>query len=213
MKTFFVLLLSALSCTVVQADEPPTVIGSLQPGKDYLIKFSAGSDVFELKDEGITESQYTTTDGKKRSGGPVKWSLKATVDIFRLVRFGKDPWVAVEHPAEKSDIIKWNAKRTAMAQLNAENVLHLDSTEDGKQVLERLRMAAAKEITTTVSWINLNYVVAISEVPTQLTGRLRIATSDAAKPTEVSPDELKRELPDSPEDIRSFQSRAFPQGK
>jgi hypothetical protein len=149
------------------AGKAPNELGFLEAGKDYVIRFPASLGLFRSRTSGISETTYTTSDGKTEPGKPATWTVTTTVEVFRVVRFGGGSWVQLEHPAREDDFMAWNAKRRAMAKLADGGSLPAESDPDGKVRLEQLREAAAREIPTTRTWVNLAHAVAITDVPTE----------------------------------------------
>jgi hypothetical protein len=178
MKPSNVVLTAALALTCVSrllaeapaqgGREAPGELGFLKTGKDYLIRFSNDIDLFMSTKSGISETSYTTEDGETRPGRPATWRVTLRVEFFRVVRLGGGSWALLEHPEKDDDIAHWNGKRRAMATLGSEVARELEATPEGRERLEKLREAAAREIATTRTWVNLGHAVAIADVPTQI---------------------------------------------
>jgi len=161
MKTFIVLLVSVLGCTIASAQ--PADPAFLAPGKDFVIRFASK----ELAFNRVAISQRVRRAGDKP---PVTEMVteRATLEIFKVVRLGKDAsWAELEYPRDSADYGKWNEKRKAMALLIDTNIKDLEASEVGKEELKKLRERAAAPIKTKRSWINLAYVFQVSEVPSE----------------------------------------------
>ena len=165
MKAFLVMLVSALSCTVAQAQ--PSDPTFLEPGKDYLIHFASE----ELAFKSVTVSE------------------KPILEIFKVVRLGKDAsWAELEYPRDRADYADWNRKRKAMALLTETNIKDLEASEEGQEELKKLRERAADPIQTKRSWINLDYVFQISEVPKEFPDTREVKISGYKFTTREFPD-------------------------
>ncbi len=174
--TFALTVVVAVLCVAhLQAEPPaqdgqaaPSELGFLETGKDYVIRFSNDIDLFTMTKSGVSETTYTTENGETKKGRPATWRMTLRVEFFRVVRLGGGSWALLEHPEKKDEIARWNGKRRAMAILGSEAAHELEATPDGKERLERLREAAAREIETTRTWVNLDHAIAITDVPTQI---------------------------------------------
>jgi hypothetical protein len=164
---FFALLADVTAAEPPAPAGPPGALGFLEAGKDYVIRFPEGSDVFKTSGADVTESSYTTQDGKKHSGGPVTFNWTLSVDAFQVVRFGGGSWVLLRHPANAEVYTKWSAQRRAMAILAGPNVDAIKAKPDGKARLKRLEDAAAAKIPTAETWVNLDHAIAIAQLPTE----------------------------------------------
>jgi hypothetical protein len=171
MKTFFpalvVLIVSLAAAAPPEGGPSETRFGFLETGRDYVVRFPDGSEIFKTSRAEMTESSYTTATGEKKSGGPVTWNITLNVEVFQVVRFGTGSWVLLRHPSSADDFIRWNAQRRAMAILGGPNVDAIRARPNGQERLTRLKEAAAAKMPTTETWINLDHAVAIAAVPTE----------------------------------------------
>lgn len=153
-----------LASAALQADDsaPPSF---LKPGQDYAIRF-AGQSPFEKTVRVPMDSDQI----RKRNASITSASITYSVTVFTVVALPGDSWILAEHPKSIEDALKWNLKRVAMAALSRQSIAALQSTDDGKRQLEKLREQAATEIETSRTWINLRHVVTISKPRIELLG-------------------------------------------
>ena len=165
-----VLLVSAGNGATAEEEEVQnalhTELSFLESGRDYIIRFPGDQHLFKVKKSGVTSTTYRADDGSRRAGRPARWTLTLTVEIFRVVEFGGGSWVLLEHPSEQDDFVKWNRKRRAMAQLSGMSALEDTSIPGPPEGLQKLQEAAALEIPTERTWVNLSHAIAIRDVPT-----------------------------------------------
>jgi len=150
----------------------PSDVSFLEPGKDYMIRFAEGSDFFKITESGVSQSTYTTEEGKTKQGDPVTWTSTITMLHYQVVRPGGGSWVLLRHAAKPSDFAAWDGQRRAIAILASPQREELEAKPDGKERLERLQQAAEKKIETSETWVNLNHAVTISDVPTRSPSQL-----------------------------------------
>lgn len=137
----------------------------LKTGSDYVLRF-AGESPFK-QTEGFQVPRNDGKDPKKARITMTSASVTYSVSVFTVVEFSGDSWVLVEHPKSIKDAFKWNFKRIAMAALTPETIAKLKASEDGNIRLERLQRQASVEIEADKTWVNINHVIAIAELPTE----------------------------------------------
>jgi hypothetical protein len=155
-------------------------IGFLKPGRDYVIRFAPGSDLFKTTRSGLSETSYTTSDGETRLGKPATWTMTLNVTIFEVLRVGSGSWVLVRHPADSDDFAAWTGQRRAKAILASPRRDEIAAGPDGMERLAKLQEAAEREIKTTETWLNLDHAVTISDVPVEAV-ELKVSVKPAEK--------------------------------
>lgn len=162
-----VILATPATAAPPQEARAPTALGFLEAGKDYVVRFPEGSDLFKVSKAGMSETTYTTADGQKKSGAPAAWNFTISVNVFQVVRFGGGSWVLLRHPTRADDFLRWSEQRRAKAILAGPRVKAIEAGPDGEARLKKLREAAEVEIPTSETWFNLDHAIAIAAVPTE----------------------------------------------
>lgn len=126
MKTFLALLLSALSCSVAQAEQAD--LNFLIPGKVYVIRFA---------EEHIPFKHESTP-----------------LEVFKIVKLHSSTWVEVEYPTKSADYGKWTEKLKAQVTLAEAKIAELEKTPEGKAKLKSLQDSADRLISTRQVLIN-----------------------------------------------------------
>jgi hypothetical protein len=163
MKTFIVLLLSALSCTAAQAQR--VALGFLIPGRNYVISFPSDEQHF------ISATLRDSPNPKrtKELTGQEYEIEKSKLEVFTIVQLSGDSWAQVEYPERGSDYGSWNLKLNAQAVLADESLLKKLEEDVGlKDHLRYFRWAAEQPIATRQTWINLNHAIEISDLRREL---------------------------------------------
>ena len=137
----------------------------LEPGEDYVIRFSDGNDIFKISRSEITQATTTDSDGRSKSAGPVAWNYTLSLTVFQVVRLGRGSWVLLRHPNNPDDFMQWARQRQAKAILASGSLEKLGSEANGQERLKRLQDDAKQDIATTETWINLDHAIAIAPVP------------------------------------------------
>lgn len=169
LATAMALVILATAATAAPPEEgrAPAGLGFLEAGKDYVVRFPEGSDLFKVSRAGVSETTYTTADGQKKSGAPATWNVTFSVNVFQVVRFGGGSWVLLRHPTKSDDFLRWSEQRRAKAILAGPRVKAIEAGPDGQARLKRLREAAEVEVPTSETWFNLDHAIAIAAVPTE----------------------------------------------
>jgi hypothetical protein len=180
-------LLISLAGSPASADEPPqpkaqqaTAINFLDVGKCYLIRFAPDANVFEITSRGVSRGYFKKPDGTKEPfGDPITLNVTRYIEVFRIIRLGGASWALLEFPSLPDDFPMWNLKHRALAMLADEKaVADLEETDEGRQLLAKLRELAHAEFKTSQSWVNLNYAIAIGDVPPE-SPQFRVASPPA----------------------------------
>lgn len=156
------------------AEEPVAAakpLGFLEIGHDYAIRFPDAYSVFKLTKSGIGQGKH-----------PATWKINLQVNMFTVRKHAAGSWVLLEHPKSLEDAAKWNLHKMAIAQLTKENMQELQSTPDGKAKLAKLQKSAKQPFHTSVTWVNLDHAIAISEIPSELVEpKINVNTSISAR--------------------------------
>ncbi len=163
MKQFVLLLVCAWTTTCV-AESPvsTTSLTFLRNGADYTIQFPTHLGAFTKETSSVAYG--TVSDGQRF---PVTTKFTHIVSAFTVRELGPSQWALLEHPSSLSDAATWNLKLASAAKLTPENILHFQSTDEGKKRLAQLQKFATAPINTSRTWVNLSHAIAIAPLPTE----------------------------------------------
>ena len=139
----------------------------LEPGRAYLVRFPSDLELFQHVTTGTTEVTQVTqfsAGGERVNVEQRPYTARVRLDIFKVVGLGGGSWVLMEHPASSEDYASWTGKYRATAILSQTESSEPGSNRDAQARLRKLREAAAREIPTTKTWINLDHAITISEL-------------------------------------------------
>ena len=162
--------LSLFGQTPAATSTESTQLSFLKPGSAYLVRFPPGRDLFEHTFTGTTEVTQLSARGEKENVKQRPYTARVRLDIFRVLRLGGGSWVLMEHPASSEDYARWTGKHRAMAILALAKTAEIGNDPDAQDRLKKLREAAARDIGTTKTWVNLNHAVTISELSARSLG-------------------------------------------
>ncbi|KAA5536087.1 hypothetical protein FYK55_28240 [Roseiconus nitratireducens] len=156
--------LSVFGESPIAPDFQPGELSFLKPGHAYIVRFSSGRELFEHTETGMTETFTRTPSGKKENVEPRRYKMSIPLRIFKVVERGGGPWVLMEHPSSSEDYARWSGKHRAIAILSSKQSPVSEDDPDAQDRLKRLREAAARNMPTTQTWINLDHAITIAEV-------------------------------------------------
>ncbi|MCA8999307.1 MAG: hypothetical protein KDA80_20100 [Planctomycetaceae bacterium] len=136
----------------------------LNTGEDFAIQFAVATPFQKTVRRPMDRNSDSPRNEFRRPG-----TITYSVDIFKVVGLPGGSWVLLEHPKSIEDAPHWNAKRLAMATLTPQAIIAMESTEDGRKRLEKLREQAAVEIETSRTWVNMQHMLTIKKPPIQQT--------------------------------------------
>jgi hypothetical protein len=162
--------LSVFGQTPAASGTESTQLSFLEPGRAYLVRFPPDRELFQHTITGTAEVTERSASGEKKNAEQRPFTARVRLDVFKVVGLGGGSWVLMEHPASSEDYARWTGKHRAMAILSLTKTPEPKSDPDAQDRLKQLREAAARDIPTTKTWINLDHAITISELSARSLG-------------------------------------------
>jgi hypothetical protein len=146
-------------------EDPPaqTELEFLQVGKSYLIRFPEDLHPVLVKESGMEPQP---------SGPPATWKATWKIDVFVVRKLGRGSWALLEHPEDPKAALDCIAARHLLA--DEAKVAEIEADPKRKDFLAGRRKAAASELKTKQTWVNLAHAISIADPPADHSWDLKI---------------------------------------
>ena len=138
----------------------------LVAGRSYLIRFPDDRHPVQVKESGLTAQP---------TGPPASWHANYRIDSFVVRKLGRGSWALLEHPADPKAALDVISARGLLA--DKAKVAELEADPAKKDFLAGRRKAAAVELKTTQTWVNLAHAVSIADPPAEQRWDVKIEVS------------------------------------